>query len=39
MLITRKSCSTGLAADNQLPHAVDGLALEALFQINSPRIK
>ena len=33
------SLKVGLDAESQLPHAVEGLALEALFQMISPRIK
>ena len=33
------SLSMGLAADSQVPHAVEGLALDALFHIISPLIK
>ena len=33
------SRSTGFAAERHEPHAVDGLALLALFQMISPRIK
>jgi len=33
------SRKTGFAADCQLPHAVEGLALDALFQMISPRMK